>query len=1201
MIEFVSLHNHTSFSIMDALVKPVEIFNRAKELGQKAIAITDHGSLVALWDCLKASKKTGVKLIAGCEMYFVDDVSNEDDTRLRHIVLLAKNAIGYENLLTLNKKGYDNYIVAFKKSLPRIDWKLLEEHKEGLICTTACGNGIISQLIMDDNIDEATAAALRLKDIFGDDLALELQPHRLQRRANAYSGAVDQQKINIALKKLGENLGIRCIVVGDAHYLEQGHHKANEVLISIGSGQPFNSGQRLSYDKPEFYVKSADEVEAHFIRHRKMWGEEFVQSLFDNTIYFADQCESPEWIDPKHSNPSGKELPQFPVHQQADYERFLAWKEAYSENHLDEDVLYLRYRCEDEIRTRGVQLSAAPIDEYKKRVIEELEVLEYHGFSSYMLIVADYVQWARDNDISVGPGRGSVGGCLVAYLLGIHQADSLKYKLIFARFHNKAKTSFPDIDLDFAPSGREKVQDYIRRKYGEEYVAHVSNVNTITPKVYARDIARTFEFGDMGRSESAKIGDEIADSIPADIKTVRQALEDAPLFGEYAKHYPELAQFADLIGGKARAWSTHAGGLIIGKRPLTGLIPVRRDVHGQFSIEYEKERAEACGLVKMDTLGLETLDIITDTYRLIKENGKLPPSSPFDYHSYDQKAYDLISRGDTFCVFQLGGTAVHLCKAVKPKSIEDISLINALVRPAAKTIVNDLIKVRDGQEQMELMHPLLHRAFADTYGFGLFEECLMYLAQDVAGWDLHSADRLRKMTKEKGKNPEKVAGWRREFIDDAQQNKGLDEETATRIWDNVIAGFGGYGFNLSHSTLYSMISYHTAYLKAHFPLEFLVANLMSEVRSNAKVAKENILRIKDEIRQLGVKIVPPDVNKSDLHYKIIDDKTLMTGLDALKYMGKDAIPEILARRPFDSFEGFLSKIDSKKVRAPAVQALAASGSLDDFGLDRKMMFLYAADYKKKLQVYLKKPDEKRPLKFEYPWPSGLKHWIPRELYALEEYYMGEGLSGTVQERYEGFFDDYTVPFPQLAQKIPYEHQSDDEREDRRANTHNIQLHNIRGIKGILINVFSFRVKKEDSKIFGQEMARLTVQDPFGNDLALIAFPEAWEYAQHRIQKELSHGKHKLDVGVAIFFSGSFQWENEHTYSFILGDILDYKPFPSLPSDLKSRKVKMPRAIKVKQKDVAELKREELSEQLESEIVEQGMAPVEDDDDSSELI
>ncbi len=807
MRDYVSLHNHTIGSIGDSIISPREIIQATKEAGQSAVAVTDHGSFSRLWETYKVAKKAGIKLIAGCECYFVDDADDEDDVAFRHLVLLAKNQKGYQNLLTLNKRGFDKQAVAFKRAVPRIDWKMLEEFHEGLICTSACGNGLVAQYIMRDQLEEAKEAALRLQGIFGDDFCLELQPHNLQRRASGYSGPVNQQKINMALKKIGQETSIRCIVATDAHYVKKEHHKGHDVYLCIASSQPINSGSRLRYDKHEFYVKNADEVYGYFTRHMKMWGEEFIESLFENAVYYANQCEMADWINPEVSTGEKSQLPEFPYKDEPDYEEFQWWQSSKSEydikefkkSDIPEDAQFYRYRTERGLVQKIDQnkIPVADLNECIQQSLEEFDVFEYRGFSSYMLITADFLNWCRRNSIAIGPGRGSVGGSLTAYANGIHQAYPKRYQLIFARFLNKYKEAYPDIDNDIAPSGRNKLHDYLRSKYGEENVAHVSNINTITPKVYARDIARIFEFGENGRSAAAEIGNNIADSIPDDIKTVKKALSDAPLFAEYAKQYPELAEFAELLCGKPRAWSTHAGGIVISKRPLEGLVPLRRDTSGALVLEYDKELAEENGLVKIDTLGLETLDIIGETYNLVRESGKEVPQEPFDYEITDDKSYQLIGEGDTFGVFQLGSTAVPVCKKVKPRTVADIALVSALVRPAAKDTIPDLLKVRNGEEEMTLMHPTLHRAFAGTYGYGLYEESLMYLAQDVAGWDLHDADKLRKLTKEKGKNPEKVKQWRGEFIEGAVKNKSLSEETATKIWDETIAQFGGYGFNRS--------------------------------------------------------------------------------------------------------------------------------------------------------------------------------------------------------------------------------------------------------------------------------------------------------------------------------------------------------------------------------------------------------------------
>ncbi len=594
MIDFVSLHNQTDFSILDSIISPKALFKRAKELGQTAIAITDHGTIASAWDAWKASKDTGVKLIIGCECYFDDEAIGAN--KLRHVVLLAKNAVGYRNLLTINKKGFDQSVFLGKRVYSVIDWNLLEQHAEGLICLTACGNGIISQLLMNHKNHEAEITLLRLKKIFGDNLGIEVQPNNMRRGSNIFNDEIDQFFLNRQLYMLGKKHDIRVVAACNTHYLVKEDAETHDVFLAIGAHQPIFSNFRLRYTVPDFYLKTGEEVKIFFTRN---YGEETAQEFCDNSLYFANLCEKPEWIDPKYSNPSGKELPIFPVKDEPDYLEFRSWVSGQSEEvqKLEEDKLFLRYRCA--VHSDFTSFSPEQRDVYNKRIEEELDVLEFHGFSSYMLIVADFIEWARKHEIAVGEGRGSVGGSLIAYLLGIHQADPIKYNLIFARFHNKEKSSFPDIDTDFAPSGREKVQNYLRQKYGEENVAHVSNVNTITPKVYVKDIARSCELGGS-KDEAIRIGNDVADCIPADIHSIDDALNKVPLFAEYAKKYPEFIKYKDICG-KYRAWSTHAGGIIISARPLTGLVPLRKDKDGALAIEYDKDKAEENGLVKMDS------------------------------------------------------------------------------------------------------------------------------------------------------------------------------------------------------------------------------------------------------------------------------------------------------------------------------------------------------------------------------------------------------------------------------------------------------------------------------------------------------------------------------------------------------------------------------------------------------------------------
>jgi len=1187
---YVSLHNHTNFSILDSLIKPIDLFKRSKELGMTACGVTDHGTLSGLWDSLKASRETGVKLIPGCEFYFIDDVNNKEQ-QIRHIILLSKDEVGYRNLLLTLADGFNNSLIATRKVYPLIDWNILEKYSEGLICTTACGNGILSQLINKKEFDEARKQAQRLKNIYGDNLAVELQAHGLKRISNSHSSEIDQRFTNIQLRKIAEELDIRCIVATDAHYIRPEQYKSHDVLLAMSASQPIDSGSRLKYNVNDFYIKSEEEI---YTKLKRLMGndEEFVKKCIDNTKYFADQCLQPDWIETKYSNPTGKELPDFPVKDQEDYGEFLKWAENYNDKDgKQEDALYYRYKCFLELdkRIENGKLDKDNKQLYLDRLFEEFDVIEARGFSSYMLIVADILDWARKNDISIGPGRGSVGGSFSAYLMNIHLANPFKYDFIFARFLNKFKEAFPDVDNDVASSGRERLLEYIKNKYGENNIAHVSNMATMTVKPFVKGLSRTFMFGG-DRKTAVKIGMDISDSIPSEFHKVKSALEGAPLFAEYAKTYPQITEYADDIGNQLSNWATHAAGVVISKRELRGLVPIRRDKDNVVALEYEKERAESNGLVKIDFLGLGALDLISETHRLIAKTGK--ELLPFDYESYDEETYNLISSGNTFCVFQLGtsGGTIDLCKKIKPKNIEDIAIINALARPSAKTIREDFVATRNGIKPVNIKYPILKRAFESTLGFGLYEECLMYLAMDCAQWDLHEADKLRKLTKEKNKNPEKAKKWRKEFIESSVTN-GVDSKIAKDIWDNTISGFSGYGFNKSHAVLYSFVSYHTAWLKAHYPLEFLIANLKSEVKSNAKISADNIAKIKDEIRKLNVKILPPDINNSEETYTIVDDTTVITGFDALKHIGKNSIPEIIAKRPFSSFEDFVTRLDAHAVNAKSIQALAAAGCLDGFELTRKQIYLYSSDYKKKLLAYLKR--KKKTEKFEYPWPE-IGEFTISEKFALEYLYLGEGLSGNKIEVYDGFFNHSAdendfIDFPK---RHPPPSDTLTEKE-RKKYTHEVTC-----VQCEIKSFFEFKVKKE-GKLQGQTMCRVLIEDTKGNKCNMVVFPdqlvELKDFCLNR-----SGGKYPLQPGIGLWINGNLSWY-EGEISIIFEQVLKFAPPPQVPLDLEHKKVAMKRASK---KDEVEVVIEEKDsnlflEEIEEELIQMGQADLDDDEDDDD--
>lgn len=1169
MTPFVSLCNRTHFSLLHSLVSPRDLFVKAKELGQSAIAITDYGTLTGSWDAMKASKETGVKLIIGCEFCFIDQVAQDlKGVKLRSLVLLAKNAIGYKNLLSLTKYGFENSFVGSKRPIPIIDWSLLEKYREGLICLTGGGNGIIGQFINVKKFDEAEKTIEHLKRLFNDDLGLEVQAHHLTRPGSNFFDPINQIFTNAQVIRLAKKFDVRIVPTTNTLYLKRDDALVHDVALAIGAMQPAYSNARIKYNVQDMCLKSGDEVRAFFARN---YTDEVAKVMCDNTLYFANRCEDPIWINPMYENPGKKELPVFPIHEDKHYGDFKVWLERQSDElkRLDDDKNYLRFKCEMLLKQK------TPIGkekEYRDRLEEELDTLYYCGVSSYMLIVADILNWARNNGVQVGSGRGSVGGSLVAYLLGIHKADPIKYGLVFARFHNKLKASYSDIDFDVAKTQRDRVLHYLVEKYGKDNFAQITNIIYITPKVYARDISRACEFGG-DRKMAVKIGNDIADIIPKqggngrEIRSYKDLVDNAPLFNLYVEKYKELAKY-QAICGKPRANGIHASGIVISQRPLHTIVPLRMDKDHITSVQYDKDRSEEAGLVKIDVLGLETLDIIEQTNTLIKEAGKSLPT--IDYDEYDKKTYDLITSGDTLGVFQFGMSAgtIDLCKKVKPKSVEDLAVITALARPVSKGIRSDFIKVRDGKIKHKLLHSSLENALKHTLGFLLYDESLLLIAKDVAGWDLAEADKLRKLTKEKGKNPAKAEQWRQEFIQGAVKN-GIDQNMAMRIWDDVVSPAGTYAFNKSHAILYSMISYHTAYLKAHYPIEFLLANLIYENRSSTPSAETNIDKIKNEFKALGVKILPPDINSSDMTYKLLPDGSLLTGFEALKFVGRDAIMDIIQKRPFKSFDDFMRRCSSKFVRANTIQALAASGCLDGFNIPRKLMFLYCSDYRKKLQTWTKKTSNQ----FEYPWPAE-NEWAISELYPLEKFYLGSTFTCDKTNSYGGFFNQQSVSIKDIRKM------------ENRANVASFRVE--------IKDLHEFKVKKLTSKYLGKDMVKLLVEDSVGDQITLTIFPDRWGDISKRIRA--SKKLKKFELGVALHCSGTVNvYEDE--VGVILDQLFEFLPIPAMPKDLKTRKTSMPKAM-----NENELNKVDLNDightisMIEDQLVFEGLVELEEDDE-----
>ena len=1027
--KFVHLHTHTSIGSMQDSMAPVDgMFKRAKELGQNALAVTDHGTMAAIFDARKAAKKHGVKYIPGLEAYFVDD-AKDDKQKRSHLVLLAQNQTGYKNLLKLNYEGYVNfkYIAVLNKVFPQIDWELLKKYNDGIICLTACGSGPLArEMFKKDESGEwneetchlnVIKICSRLKEIFGDRLYLELQSHALKKyQFNKKRGeiekdingeqiiAVDQTYINRKLLALSKELNLRTVATCDVHYLKKADAKIHDMLLAINDKKPLSDPNRHKYDIEEFYMKSNEEVYGHF---NKLFGNKVAETVCNTAVDIAELCEDSAYIDSEAIR-----FPQFDAKATNDYNDFFAWKKTQSFNgEVPEDHAYLRYKCVIEFKKKYGHLKGDKRTEYRNRILDEIKVLEMHNFPSYMLIVADFIQKAREQNIRVGPGRGSVGGCLVANLLGIHEVDPIEYGLIFERFHNKEKKAFPDIDTDFSPSGRDWVERYVIDKYGKEKVAHVSNLTTMTPKVAIKDLARSLELGG-NKSEAFKIANQITDSVPITAKTFDDVLQQSEDFRSFCAKYPEIERYGRQLVGLEKTYATHAAGIVIGDIDLSTYVPLRYDKDGNVSVQYEKNRCESVGLIKMDLLGLEHLDIIDETIRNAKELGE-PCPEPQDLVPFNDKSvWDMISEGQTVCVFQMGSPHMRaLCKQIRPKNIEELSLVNALGRPSAVKSRVSYIARRDGKERVTYIHECLRPALQETLGVCVYEDQLMKLAKYVAGWDLNKADGLRKLTKLKAKGKELAAKLKEEFVNDAIAFNKLPREIALDIWERIIEPFEGYGFNKAHGVFYSINGYHTAYYKHHYPAAFMAAVLKSEVGKPSS-NEEKIRLYKHEAARMNIKIVTPDINKSGELFTVSDRHTIRMGLAAVKGVGTKAVQNILITRneyPFKSFADFLYRTTSNVVSKRVIQPLAKAGGFDSINIFRKD----AHDFFNVMRVKANKHAEKKAEQGIDSWSvlddfvfaaEGFgTEWTKQDILRGELETLGEYISGGVNDLYNGFF------------------------------------------------------------------------------------------------------------------------------------------------------------------------------------------------------
>ena len=911
---FVHLHVHTQYSLLDGAIRVGDLVERAKEYRMPAMAITDHGNMFGALEFYTKAHAAGVKPIIGCEVYVAPDsrhdksgASSSGDAS-GHLVLLCKNRTGYRNLCRLVSTAYqDGFYYR-----PRIDWDLLNDNNEGLIALTACLGGEVPSLICRGRMDHARKRAEEMSRVFDNNrLYLELQENYLP----------EQEVANKGLIEIGKDLGLPLVATNDCHYLTRDDAFAHEVLLCIQTGKTMDDPNRMRFANEEFYVKTPDEM-----------GELFkaLPEAVSNSVEIAERCNLELDVSGKNYHFPSVALGEAQTPSQA--------LELQSHEGLEQRII--------EIRKIRPDFSAEDHAAYKARLEQELKIINQMGFPDYFLIVADFINWAKNHGIPVGPGRGSAAGSLVAYALRITDIDPKPYHLLFERFLNPERISMPDIDVDFCINGREEVINYVRDKYGKDNVAQIITFGSMLARAVIRDVGRGMgmPYGEV---------DMIAKLIPNPTGkkvTLKDAQKQEPRLRELIDkdaRVKKLFKVALSLEGLTRHASTHAAGVVVTPEPLTNYLPLYVDPKSQGQVtQFDMGYVEKIGLVKFDFLGLKTLTVIDKTVKLIKvknpefDLGLIPQD--------DEESFQLLSRGETTGVFQLesSGMKEYLIK-LKPSCFEDLIAMVALYRPGplGSGMVDSFIKRKHGVEEFGYDFPQLEPILKDTYGVIVYQEQVMQIAQVLGNYSLGGADLLRRAMGKK--KPEEMAKQKKIFLEGAKQNK-LETKKAEAVFDQM-EKFAEYGFNKSHSAAYAYIAYQTAYLKAHFPVEFMAALLTEDMENTEKVIK-NI----NEIRNMGIAILPPDINESCRNFTV-HEKDIRFGLGAVKGVGGAAVEAIVEARqdgPFNSLHDFCERVDLRRVNKRVVEALVKCGAFDSLQHKRAQFMAAleeAMEYGQKIQ------------------------------------------------------------------------------------------------------------------------------------------------------------------------------------------------------------------------------------------------------------
>jgi DNA polymerase III subunit alpha len=890
--DFVHLHLHTDYSLLDGACEMTRLMDRATELKQTAVAITDHGNLFGAVKFHEAAMKRGLKPIIGCEVYVAPTNrfdKTQDADRPNHLVVLCENERGYRNLVKLASAAYTEGFY-YK---PRIDKDLLARHSDGLIGLSACLRGEVAAALSADRYETAQRAAYDLRDIFGKgNFFLEIQDHRIP----------EQQRINPQLVRLSRETGIPLVATNDCHYVTKSDARAQDVLVCIQTGKTVNDSTRMKFATEEFYFKAFEEMQQLFRE---------VPEALARTAEIAARCnvhlEQKQHVFPHFGVPPGETLDSF-------FERVA--REGFARRRERLEWLRAAGRLKN------------PLEAYEERLNREIELIKEMRFAGYFLIVWDFIRFAREKCIPVGPGRGSAAGSLVSYALQITDIDPLQYGLLFERFLNPERITFPDIDIDFCVRRRVDVINYVTEKYGRENVSQIITFGTMGAKAVIRDAGRAL---DLPFAEVDKIAKLVPNALNIRLEDALKQTPELRQMKERDAKVAELLEIAARLEGLARHASTHAAGVVISPQPLTEIAPLYKSNKEEITTQYGMDDLEKIGLLKMDFLGLTTLTVLDDCLKIIEETR----GDKIDFSTQtldDPETYALLGKGLTAGIFQFESRGMtDILRRAKPNRLGDLTALNALYRPGPMGMIDDFVARKLGRKKVSYDLPELREILEETYGIMVYQEQVMQIAASVAGFSLGEADVLRRAIGKK--KPEVMVAMKEKFMAGARRKQAPDKK-AEKLWDQMVQ-FAGYGFNKSHSAAYAYVAYQTAYLKAHYPVEFMSALLTSEIGNQDKLTF-----YLNECRDMGISILPSDVNSSD-HAFTPAGQSIRFGLTAIKNVGEAAIQSVLAARQqlgrFDNIFQFCENVDLRLLNKRVLESLIKAGAFDSLGVHRAQM------------------------------------------------------------------------------------------------------------------------------------------------------------------------------------------------------------------------------------------------------------------------